>query len=110
MTYRTVCRKVNLCQQQSYLDHTHPHNHIPPTYKYIISCQQSTRYCGVLLFNFRKSEASRDYGPQRDAKRGSLVSVRHYGPLINFEICCDGHLIQNKQETKLVKESQELVG
>lgn len=28
-------------------DHTHQHNHIPTTYKNIISCQQSTRYCGV---------------------------------------------------------------
>ena len=57
-----------------------------------------------------KSEAFRDCRPQRDAKRGSLVSVRHYDTLIDFEICCDGHLIQHQQATKLVNESKELVG
>ena len=55
MTYRTrFVDKSNSANNRPIKDHTHQHNHIPTTYKNITTCQQSTGYCGVLVFNFRK--------------------------------------------------------
>jgi len=111
MTYRTRFVDKSISVNNSPIkDHTHQHNHIPTTYKNIISCQQSTGYCGVLVFNFRKKCSLQRLRSSKRRKARLPCGCNTLWHSYNFEICCDSHLIQNQQATKLVKESKVLVG
>ena len=52
MAYRTGCRKVSNCQQQSFQDYTHDHMdyHIPYTYMKQFGFKTFQIICHVLVF------------------------------------------------------------